>query len=116
MTNENKQPDIKEFSENELLACYRNGDEDAFCEVVARYSNSLYTFLRRIVNHREVVEDVFQETFLQLYTTKDSFDTNRPLRPWLFTTAANKAKDVLQKDAMSIRHERRSVRRSDVSL
>ena len=49
------------------------------------------------LNRRELVEDVFQETFLQLFTSKDSFDTTRPLRPWLFTIAANKAKDALRK-------------------
>jgi RNA polymerase sigma-70 factor (ECF subfamily) len=44
-----------------------------------------------------MVEDTFQETFLQLFTSRDSFDTSRPLRPWLFTIAANKAKDALRK-------------------
>ncbi len=41
--------------------------------------------------------DVFQETFIQLFTSRESFDPTRPLRPWLFTIAANKAKDALRK-------------------
>jgi RNA polymerase sigma-70 factor (ECF subfamily) len=49
------------------------------------------------LNRQDLVEDVFQETFLQLYTSRDSFDDTRPLRPWLFTIAANKAKDALRK-------------------
>lgn len=85
------------LTDNELLMQYRNGDDHAFHELVNRYKNSLYAFLRRFVNQQEVVEDVFQETFLQLYTSQDSFDTSRPLRPWLFTIAANKAKDALRK-------------------
>lgn len=97
MTNEHKQSATEELSDNELLIRYRNGDEDAFRELVNRYKNSLYAFLRRFVNRQEVVEDVFQETFLQLYTSQHSFDTSRPLRPWLFTIAANKAKDALRK-------------------
>ena len=97
MTNENKQSVISEFSDSELIMRYRNGDDDAFCEIVTRYKNILYTFLRRFVNRQDVVEDIFQETFLQLYITQDRFDTNRPLRPWLFTIAANKAKDTLRK-------------------
>ena len=44
-----------------------------------------------------MIEDVFQETFIQLFTSRDSFDLARPLRPWLFTIAANKAKDALRK-------------------
>jgi RNA polymerase sigma-70 factor (ECF subfamily) len=88
---------IDEYSENDLLIYYRDGEEWAFCELVNRYKNSLYAFLRRFLNQQDVLEDVFQETFLQLYVSQDSFDSNRPLRPWLFTIAANKAKDTIRK-------------------
>lgn len=88
---------VSQPSDTELLQRYRDGDEWAFREIVNRYKNSLYAFLRRFVNQQEIVEDVFQETFLQLFTSQDSFDTSRPLRPWLFTIAANKAKDALRK-------------------
>ncbi|MHC5089967.1 MAG: RNA polymerase sigma factor [Planctomycetota bacterium] len=90
-------PALHEVSDSELLQQYRLGDEQAFKEIVSRYKNTLYAFLRRFVNREDIVEDVFQETFLQLYTSQDSFDTSRPLRPWLFTIAANKAKDALRK-------------------
>jgi len=85
------------LKDSELLIRYMAGEEDAFRELVSRYKNSLYAFLRRFLNRQELVEDVFQETFLQLYMSKESFDTTRPLRPWLFTIAANKAKDALRK-------------------
>ena len=84
-------------SDKELFARYAAGDEAAFRELVNRYKNELYAFLRRFLNQQDLVEDVFQETFLQLFISKDSFDTSRPLRPWLFTIAANKAKDALRK-------------------
>ncbi len=84
-------------TDSDLLVRYMAGDEDAFQELVNRYKNPLYAFLKRFLNRQELVEDVFQETFLQLYTSKESFDTSRPLRPWLFTIAANKAKDALRK-------------------
>jgi RNA polymerase sigma-70 factor (ECF subfamily) len=83
--------------DSDLLQRYRQGDEQAFREIINRYKNPLYAFLRRFVSQDDVVEDVFQETFLQLYASRDSFDTDRPLRPWLFTIAANKAKDALRK-------------------
>ena len=85
------------MTDGELLIRYTEGEEAAFREIVDRYKNGLYAFLRMFLNRRELVEDVFQETFLQLFTSKESFDTSRPLRPWLFTIAANKAKDALRK-------------------
>lgn len=81
----------------ELLQRYMDGDEGAFREIVGRYKNSLYAFLKQFLNRTDLVEDVFQETFLQLFTSRESFDPSRPLRPWLFTIAANKAKDALRK-------------------
>ena len=87
----------KKLSDAELLARYARGDEAAFREIVSRYKNSLYAFLRQFLNRQELVEDVFQETFLQVFTSRESFDPSRPLRPWLFTIAANKAKDALRK-------------------
>jgi RNA polymerase sigma-70 factor (ECF subfamily) len=81
----------------DLLARFAEGDEDAFRAIVNRYKNSLYAFLRKFLNQQDLVEDVFQETFLQLFTSIESFDVSRPLRPWLFTIAANKAKDALRK-------------------
>jgi RNA polymerase sigma-70 factor (ECF subfamily) len=89
--------DLKKMTDGELLSLYIEGEETAFREIVNRYKNGLYAFLRMFLNRRELVEDVFQETFLQLFTSKESFDTDRPLRPWLFTIAANKAKDALRK-------------------
>ena len=88
---------LKKLSDAELLTRYTAGDEDAFRELVNRYRNSLYAFLRQFLNRQDLVEDVFQETFLQLFSSRASFDTSRPLRPWLFTIAANKAKDALRK-------------------
>ncbi|MGH2272319.1 RNA polymerase sigma factor [Anaerohalosphaeraceae bacterium U12dextr] len=88
---------LDKTSDSELLERYRKGEEAAFREIVSRYKNSLYAFLRRFISQQDVVEDVFQETFLQLYSSRDSFDLDRPLRPWLFTIAANKAKDALRK-------------------
>jgi RNA polymerase sigma-70 factor (ECF subfamily) len=83
----------------ELFAAYAAGDDAAFREIISRYKDGLYAFLRQFLNQQDLIEDVFQETFLQLFTSRASFDTTRPLRPWLFTIAANKAKDALRKKA-----------------
>ncbi len=90
-------PESQRETDAELLARYGAGDEDAFGQLVNRYKNGLYAFLKRFLNRQDLIEDVFQETFLQLFNSRDSFDTARPLRPWLFTIAANKAKDALRK-------------------
>ena len=89
--------EAKKHDDSELMVRYMAGDENAFSEIVSLYKDPLYAFLRKFLNQQALVEDVFQDTFLQLYASRDKFDPNRPLRPWLFTIAANKAKDALRK-------------------
>ncbi len=83
--------------DKELLLRFSRGEESAFREIIVLYKDNLYSFLRRFLNKTELIEDVFQETFMQLYLSRERFDTNRALKPWLFTIAANKARDALRK-------------------
>jgi RNA polymerase sigma-70 factor (ECF subfamily) len=89
--------DFTKLTDAELLDRSAASEEGAFRELVNRYKNGLYAFLHNFLNRQDLIDDVFQETFLQLFTSRDSFDPTRPLRPWLYTIAANKAKDALRK-------------------
>ena len=92
-------PVSNQQTDAELFARFANGDETAFREVVNRYKNGLYIFLRRFLNHQDLIDDVFQETFLQVHQSADTFQIERRLRPWLYTIAANKARDLLRSRA-----------------
>ncbi len=54
-------------------------------------------FLYRLMGDRQSAEDAFQEAFLQVHLSADSFDIGRRFKPWLFTIAANKGRDLLRK-------------------
>ncbi|MCH7873164.1 MAG: RNA polymerase sigma factor, partial [Planctomycetes bacterium] len=56
-------------------------------------------FLFRFVNDPGVADDLVQETLLQVHLAANSFDLNRPFKPWLYTIAANKARDLLRSRA-----------------
>ena len=88
---------LKEVSDKQLMVTYGLGDEHAFTELVRRYQTSLSSFLRLFLRQQDLVEDVFQETMLRVYVHRDHFDSQRPLKPWLFTIAANTARDTLRK-------------------
>ncbi|MFT3786076.1 MAG: sigma-70 family RNA polymerase sigma factor [Tepidisphaeraceae bacterium] len=79
-----------------LLSRYVQGDTGAFATLVARYQRELYHFLARFLGDRAVAEDIFQEAFLQVHESAGTFDPTRRFRPWLFTIAANKARDYLR--------------------
>jgi RNA polymerase sigma-70 factor (ECF subfamily) len=66
---------------------------------VSRYQRELYHFLVRFLGNRASAEDIFQETFLQVHQSAEQFDLQRRFRPWLFTIAANKARDLIRSQA-----------------
>jgi RNA polymerase sigma-70 factor (ECF subfamily) len=86
-------------TDEQLIAAYRTGDKASFAELVSRYERELYHFLVRFLGDRAAAEDVFQETFLQIHQSAESFDTHRRFRPWMFTIAANKARDLIRSNA-----------------
>ena len=86
-------------TDEDLLAAYRQGDKQSFGELVERYQRELFHFLIRFLGDRAAAEDVFQEAFLQVHQSADQFDPQRRFRPWLFTIAANKARDLIRSRA-----------------
>lgn len=97
---------LHERTDETLLSDYRTGDRAALRELISRYRDDLMRFLVRFLGNRAAAEDVFQEAFLQVHLSAESFDAGRRFRPWLFTIAANKARD----------HHRKHARRQPVSL
>jgi RNA polymerase sigma-70 factor (ECF subfamily) len=89
-------PPAGTITDEQLLSAYRAGDRASFDALVKRYERELYHFLIRFMGNRAAADDAFQETFLQVHQSADTFDAARHFRPWLFTIAANKARDLLR--------------------
>jgi RNA polymerase sigma-70 factor (ECF subfamily) len=86
-------------TDEQLIAAYQHGDRDSFNQLVNRYQRELFHFLVRFLSDRAAAEDIFQETFLQIHQSAPTFDVQRRFRPWLFTIAANKARDLIRSNA-----------------
>ena len=89
-----------EFSDEELIKKFQDGDNGAFSEIVNRYKDRLYNFIYRFVNDVDKAEDLLQDTFLKLYTHKDSYKEIAKFSTWLYTIAANISKSELRKIKM----------------
>jgi RNA polymerase sigma-70 factor (ECF subfamily) len=86
-------------SDEQLLAEHLQGLPDRFELLVRRHSQELYRFLARFTGNAALAEDIVQEAFLQVHLSAGSFDRSRRFKPWLFTIAANKARDSLRSKA-----------------
>lgn len=90
---------FSQWSDEELLLEYRlTQDRGAFEELVHRYERELYNYLCHYLGNRELAEDAFQTTFLQIHLKGDQFEEGRKFRPWLFRIATNQAIDIRRKN------------------
>jgi RNA polymerase sigma-70 factor (ECF subfamily) len=88
---------LTDCSDEELLAHFREGRREAFGVLLRRYEQELYGYLRRYLGDENLAEDVFQNTFLQVYIKSGQYEPGRPVRPWLYTIATHQAIDALRR-------------------
>lgn len=81
------------------MAQLQKGRKEALSELIRRYERELYSYLRRFVGDATLAEDIFQNTFLQVYQKAKQFEQGRAVRPWLYAIATNLAIDALRRAA-----------------
>ena len=107
-------PDIlSSYSDEELMSRFCRGQREAFGILLRRYERELYGYLRRYVGDSDLAEDVFQNTFLQLYIKSGQYEIGRPVRPWLYTIATHQAIDALRRNG---RHQALSLDQNQKEL
>lgn len=89
--------DEASVSDARLVEMVRQGDRDAFGQLVRRYENRLISVIRRFVRDLETARDLTQEGFIKAYERLDQFDPSRRFAPWLFRIGVNVALDYLRK-------------------
>lgn len=87
------------LSDCQLLALYKNGNEDAFAQLVERHKNKIFTTIYLIVKDQYIAEDLFQETFIKVVNTIKSgrYNEEGKFLPWVQRIAHNLAIDHFRK-------------------
>lgn len=75
--------------ELQLVRRLRAGDPEAFDEIHDAFNSRLFNFLSRLSNHRDVAEDLLEETWLRLVKHSHRLRPETQLGAWLFTVARN---------------------------
>lgn len=74
----------------------RKGDSSAFDELVRRYKDRVYGVVYRFLGNREDALDVSQEVFVRAYRSINGFRGNSKVYTWLYSIAANLARNRLR--------------------
>jgi len=76
-------------SDAELMARVREGDREAFTDLVDRHKDAVVTYLARLTADRDRAEDLAQEAFLRLFRAAADYVEQGFLRAFLFRIATN---------------------------
>ena len=80
----------------ELVRACRLSDQDAWNELVERFSRYVYAIaVRGFRLSEEDAEDVFQDVFTRIYTRLDSLRDDSALRPWIAQLTRRRCLDAI---------------------
>jgi RNA polymerase sigma-70 factor, ECF subfamily len=89
--------DLSQATEEQLLLAAKAGSEDAFAELMGRYSSFVRARILRIVRNHEDAEDVVQEASLTAFIHLDQFRGSARFSTWFTRIAINQALMLLRK-------------------
>jgi len=96
--------------DEELIRRARDGDGEAFNQIIHAYRRRVLGTLARLIGRPEDVEDVAQEVFVRLYFSLGQLRSAEVFESWLYRLTANAAFDYLRK-----RRRRRETRMADLT-
>jgi RNA polymerase sigma-70 factor, ECF subfamily len=86
-----------ERTETSVVERAREGDAEAFRELVEAYSPKLFRLAFRITGDEQTAEDAVQEAFLRAYRSLGRFDARSQFGTWLHRIAVNAALELVRK-------------------
>jgi RNA polymerase sigma factor (sigma-70 family) len=92
-------PLLKLRSDDQLLALFRSGSEDAFRAIYDRYRQRLFAYVRQMLcaGPRQDAEDVLQDVFVRAYGALRADGREVNVRAWLYRVAHNRCIDHLRR-------------------
>jgi RNA polymerase sigma-70 factor (ECF subfamily) len=74
---------------DQLMDRYARGEDGAFADLFKRGAPRVQRFLRRLCSDAHLVDDLTQETFLKLHTSRGRFELGSAALPWMLAVARN---------------------------
>jgi RNA polymerase sigma-70 factor (ECF subfamily) len=92
--------------ESELVARARQGDLQAYDELIKRYQERIYATIYHMTSNHEDSNDLAQESFIKAFQALKSFKGGSSFYTWLYRIAVNKTINFLKqrknRQAMSL--------------
>jgi RNA polymerase sigma factor (sigma-70 family) len=92
-------PLLRLRSDDQLLALFRAGSDEAFSAIHDRYRQRLFAYVRQMLcaGPRQDAEDVLQDVFVRAYGALRADERHVHLRAWLYRVAHNRCVDHMRR-------------------
>jgi RNA polymerase sigma factor (sigma-70 family) len=89
--------ETKKYSEEELVAALQVRDQQAFSYLYDNYAGALNGVIFKLVDNRQLAEDILQEAFVKIWNNFASYDANKGrLFTWMINITRNLTIDTLR--------------------
>ncbi len=88
---------MSDKTDEQLIKDFQKGNINSYNQLVFRYKDRLFNYIYQFVRDIDLAEDLLQDTFLKLYTHKNSYQEVAKFSTWIYTIAGNFAKTELRK-------------------
>jgi len=85
------------MDEREIVAGCLGGAAGADRAMVEAFGPLILAVALNVLGNREDAEDVFQETFIQVFRNLDRYDPERSFKTWLLTIVYRRSLDMIRK-------------------
>jgi RNA polymerase sigma-70 factor (ECF subfamily) len=82
-------PSIQSDPDVHLMMAFRDGDEEAFAQLIRRNQHKVFSIIYRFVGDRAEAEDLVQEVFLRVFRTVERYEPTAKFSTWLYRIATN---------------------------
>lgn len=82
---------IKQLTDEQLVAAYAEGSNEAFDALLNRHSGRVYSYIQHLVRDSALADDIFQETFVKAITTikQGRYSESGKFSAWITRIAHN---------------------------
>jgi len=89
--------------DHDLVARTRDGDQDAFTQLIQCHKNQVFAILSRYERDSHRVEDLAQDTFLKAWRRLGQYRASAPFQHWISRIAVNVALDHIRRTTRRIK-------------
>ena len=94
--------DFKQFSDEELVQSYRQGEERAFTELFNRYEVKLKRLIYYYIPNVDEASDVLQDAVIRVFRHIGTFDETKSFSSWIYQIAINCSKNHISRSRREI--------------